>query len=77
MMQNPNSLLCTFFGLHMVQPAGGNEMYFVVMNNTFTPEMTIHERYDLKVNFPEFSTNRVLVLGDTLRRKKRELTMSF
>lgn len=33
----------------MVQPNDyGKEMHFIVMDNTFTPEFEIHERYDLK-----------------------------
>lgn len=48
-MQNPNSMLCTFLGMHMLQAATAPNVYFVVMNNTFSPEFEIHERYDLKV----------------------------
>jgi len=32
----------------MIEPHGANEMHFVVMNNTFSPTVEIHERYDLK-----------------------------
>jgi 1-phosphatidylinositol-4-phosphate 5-kinase len=50
-MQNPNTLLCKFFGLYMVQPRGvGKEMYFVVMENAFPPSVKIDEKYDLKVS---------------------------
>ncbi len=49
MMQNPDSLLCKFFGFHLIAPRDNKEMYFTVMENTFLPQFTIHERYDLKV----------------------------
>ncbi len=48
-MQNPDSLLCKFFGFHLIAPRDNKEMYFTVMENTFLPQFTIHERYDLKV----------------------------
>lgn len=54
MMQNPNTLMCKFYGVYMVQPRGvGKEMYFVVMENAFPPPdkgIKLDERYDLKVS---------------------------
>lgn len=49
-MNNPNTLLCKFFGFHSVQPANMKEMHFVVMENAFPPEYEMEERYDLKVS---------------------------
>eukprot|EP01117_Protostelium_nocturnum_P010082 TRINITY_DN3598_c0_g1_i1.p1 TRINITY_DN3598_c0_g1~~TRINITY_DN3598_c0_g1_i1.p1 ORF type:complete len:366 (-),score=122.46 TRINITY_DN3598_c0_g1_i1:41-1138(-) len=49
MIQNPNTLLVRFYGMHMVQPRGtGRELYFVVMGNTLQSEFGIIEKYDLK-----------------------------
>eukprot|EP01114_Cavostelium_apophysatum_P015284 TRINITY_DN4131_c0_g1_i1.p1 TRINITY_DN4131_c0_g1~~TRINITY_DN4131_c0_g1_i1.p1 ORF type:complete len:673 (-),score=169.38 TRINITY_DN4131_c0_g1_i1:16-2034(-) len=49
MANNPNTLLCKFYGLYSIQPSShSKEMHFVVMENAFPPEYTMFERYDLK-----------------------------
>ncbi|PRP79416.1 hypothetical protein PROFUN_08177 [Planoprotostelium fungivorum] len=49
MLQNPNTLIVRFFGLHMVQPRGYNkELYFTIMDNTLQSEFGMVEKYDLK-----------------------------
>lgn len=49
-MENPNTLLPKFFGLHRVKPHKGRQVRFLVMGNIFHTNKKIHERYDLKVN---------------------------
>ena len=48
-MENTNTLLPRFFGLHRVKPKGGRQVRFVVMGNVFETQKKIHERFDLKV----------------------------
>lgn len=47
-MENPDTLLPKFFGLHRIKPTGGRQVRFVVMENVFRTQKEIHERYDLK-----------------------------
>jgi 1-phosphatidylinositol-4-phosphate 5-kinase len=46
MINNPNSLLTKFYGLHKI--TGNNPLYFLVMGNLFTNSYEIHQKYDLK-----------------------------
>lgn len=48
-MENENTLLPKFFGLHRVKPHKGRQVRFVVMGNIFATHKKVHERYDLKV----------------------------
>jgi len=49
MIENPNSLLTRFYGLHRLRKGNGKELCLVVMANLFSnPELTMHEIYDLK-----------------------------
>ncbi|RUS22827.1 hypothetical protein BC938DRAFT_475182 [Jimgerdemannia flammicorona] len=45
---NPNTLLCRFYGLHRVKLPHGKKIHFVVMGNVFPPNKDVHETYDLK-----------------------------
>jgi len=47
-MENENTLLPKFFGLHRVKPHKGRQVRFVVMGNIFATHKKVHERYDLK-----------------------------
>ncbi|QIX00656.1 hypothetical protein AMS68_006173 [Peltaster fructicola] len=47
-IDNPNTLLSQFYGLHRVKLPYGRKVHFVVMNNLFPLHREIHERYDLK-----------------------------
>ncbi|KAJ9212672.1 hypothetical protein DTO166G4_5743 [Paecilomyces variotii] len=47
-MNNPNTLISQFYGLHRVKMAYGRKIHFVVMNNLFPPHRDIHQMYDLK-----------------------------
>lgn len=47
-VQNPNTLLSQFYGLHRVKIAYGRKIHFVVMNNLFPPHRDIHHMFDLK-----------------------------
>ncbi|RYP44029.1 hypothetical protein DL768_009460 [Monosporascus sp. mg162] len=47
-MDNPNTLLSQFYGLHRVKLPYGKKIYFVVMNNLFPPHRDIHQTFDLK-----------------------------
>lgn len=47
-MENENTLLPKFFGLHRVKPHKGRQVRFVVMGNIFATHKKVHERFDLK-----------------------------
>jgi 1-phosphatidylinositol-4-phosphate 5-kinase len=47
--ENPNSLLCRFYGMHRVKMKFlGEEIHFVIMGSVFDTNKTIHTIYDLK-----------------------------
>ncbi|CAM0142688.1 unnamed protein product [Umbelopsis sp. WA50703] len=46
--ENPNTLLCRYYGLHRVKLPRGRKIHFVVMANVFPPNKDIHETFDLK-----------------------------
>ncbi|EIE79669.1 hypothetical protein RO3G_04374 [Rhizopus delemar RA 99-880] len=46
--ENPNTLLCRYYGLHRIKLPHGKKIHFVVMSNVFPPNKDIHETYDLK-----------------------------
>ncbi|KAG1069693.1 hypothetical protein G6F42_026223 [Rhizopus arrhizus] len=48
--ENPDTLLCRYYGLHRVKLPHGKKIHFVVMSNVFPPSKDIHETYDLKVD---------------------------
>ncbi|KAK9763820.1 Phosphatidylinositol-4-phosphate 5-kinase [Basidiobolus ranarum] len=45
---NPNTLLCRFYGLHRVKLPHSRKIHFIVMANNLPPNKDIHETYDLK-----------------------------
>ncbi|KAI7848938.1 hypothetical protein BDC45DRAFT_521960 [Circinella umbellata] len=45
---NPDTLLCRYYGLHRVKLPRGRKIHFVVMGNVLPPHNDIHEMYDLK-----------------------------
>lgn len=47
-LDNPNTLLSQFYGLHRVKIPYGRKIHFVVMNNLFPPHRDIHQMFDLK-----------------------------
>lgn len=47
-VDNPNTLLSQFYGLHRVKMPYGKKIHFVVMNNLFPPHKDIHTTFDLK-----------------------------
>lgn len=47
-LDNPNTLLCRFYGLHRVKGYKGKKTHFVIMGNLFPPNAGIKEKYDLK-----------------------------
>ncbi len=47
-VDNPNTLLSQFYGLHRVKVPYGKKIHFVVMNNLFPPHRDIHTTFDLK-----------------------------
>lgn len=47
-IENPNTLLSQFYGLHRVKIPYGRKIHFVVMNNLFPPHRDIHRTFDLK-----------------------------
>lgn len=48
MMNNPNTLITRFYGLHRIKPSHGRNVRFIVMNNVFITDKKMHEIYDLK-----------------------------
>jgi len=48
MMQNPNTMLMRFYGLHAIQMQFSDQVYVCVMGNGFNTRNKIHEKYDLK-----------------------------
>ncbi|KAL0092088.1 hypothetical protein J3Q64DRAFT_1726961 [Phycomyces blakesleeanus] len=46
--ENPNTLLCRFYGLYRIKLPHGRKIHFVVMGNVFPANKDIHETYDLK-----------------------------
>eukprot|EP00474_Spongospora_subterranea_P009263 CRZ09721.1 hypothetical protein [Spongospora subterranea] len=57
-MDNPNTLLTSFLGMHRVKPHKMKKMHFVIMGSVFYTDKFIHEVYDIK--------------GSTLGRKATE-----
>jgi len=47
-LENPDTLISQFYGLHRVKVPYGRKIHFVVMNNLFPPHRDIHETFDLK-----------------------------
>ncbi|KAL0097370.1 hypothetical protein J3Q64DRAFT_1713075 [Phycomyces blakesleeanus] len=47
-VDNPDTLLCRYYGLHRVKLPHGRKIHFVVMANVFPPNKDVHETYDLK-----------------------------
>lgn len=47
-VDNPNTLISQFYGLHRVKIPYGRKTHFVVMNNLFPPHRDIHHMFDLK-----------------------------
>nr|POE96912.1 phosphatidylinositol 4-phosphate 5-kinase its3 [Quercus suber] len=47
-LENPNTLLSQFYGLHRVKLPYGKKVHFVIMNNLFPPHRDIHRTFDLK-----------------------------
>jgi 1-phosphatidylinositol-4-phosphate 5-kinase len=47
-MQNPNTLLTRYYGIHRVKPSGGKKIRFLIMGSVFFTENFIHENYDIK-----------------------------
>jgi len=47
-VENPNTLISQFYGLHRVKIPYGRKIHFVVMNNLFPPHRDIHQMFDLK-----------------------------
>lgn len=47
-LDNPNTLISQFYGLHRVKIPYGRKIHFVVMNNLFPPHRDVHQMFDLK-----------------------------
>ena len=47
-IDNPNTLISQFYGLHRVKIPYGRKIHFVVMNNLFPPHRDIHQMFVLK-----------------------------
>jgi 1-phosphatidylinositol-4-phosphate 5-kinase len=47
-MENPNTLLTSFLGMHRVKPHKMKKMHFVIMGSVFYTDKFIHEVYDIK-----------------------------
>ncbi|KAI9140672.1 hypothetical protein BKA69DRAFT_1078142 [Paraphysoderma sedebokerense] len=51
MKQHPNTLITRIFGLYKVKVPGSQTVPFIVMPNVFSPNVNIHEIFDLKGAF--------------------------
>ena len=47
-VDNPQTLISQFYGLHRVKIPYGRKIHFVIMNNLFPPHRDIHQVFDLK-----------------------------
>ena len=47
-LDNPNTLMSQFYGLHRVKIPYGKKIHFVIMNNLFPPHRDVHRMFDLK-----------------------------
>jgi 1-phosphatidylinositol-4-phosphate 5-kinase len=47
-MENQNTLLTRYYGIHRVQPAGSRKIRFLIMGSVFFTDKFIHESFDLK-----------------------------
>mmetsp|Transcript_14110 Transcript_14110/g.21424 ORF Transcript_14110/g.21424 Transcript_14110/m.21424 type:complete len:497 (+) Transcript_14110:115-1605(+) len=48
-MKNPNTLLCRFYGMHRVRPAGRlRAFHFLIMESVFNTDLEINQIFDLK-----------------------------
>jgi len=72
-MQNPNTLLTRFFGLHSVTPFKGRRVRFVVMSNLFKTSKVIHDRFDLK----GATVGRSITEGDRLNPDVTKKDLDF
>ncbi|KAH9249545.1 hypothetical protein BASA81_012718 [Batrachochytrium salamandrivorans] len=48
MLDNPDSLICRFFGLYTFKFPGQQSINLVCMQNSFDTRLVLHEKYDLK-----------------------------
>lgn len=84
-IENPNTLLSQFYGLHRVKMPYGKKIHFVVMNNLFPPHRDIHQTFDLKgstagrdYNESELAANPRATLKDlNWMRRKRHLELGI
>lgn len=82
-IENPNTLISQFYGLHRVKIPYGRKIHFVVMNNLFPPHRDIHQTFDLKGSTvgrdfkeEELATNPRATLKD-LNWLRRDLHLEF
>ena len=47
-MNNQDTLITRFYGMHRVKPHNGSTMHFVIMGSVFYTDKFVHEVYDLK-----------------------------
>ena len=45
-MENRNTLITRFYGMHRVRPHGGQQMHFVIMGSVFYTDKIIHEVFN-------------------------------
>ncbi|KAK1829361.1 hypothetical protein QBC39DRAFT_134931 [Podospora conica] len=84
-IDNPNTLLSQFYGLHRVKMPYGKKIHFVVMNNLFPPHRDIHQTFDLKGSTigrdykeDDLGTNPRATLKDlNWMRRKRHLELGM
>ncbi|XP_040364780.1 phosphatidylinositol 4-phosphate 5-kinase 10 isoform X1 [Rosa chinensis] len=61
LMKYGSSLLAKLYGLHVVRPAGGVKVYFVVFGNVIPSDICIFEHYDLKGSSKGRAENKVII----------------
>ncbi|KAF9622728.1 hypothetical protein IFM89_032908 [Coptis chinensis] len=71
-----NTLLIKFYGIHVVRPAGGYKVHFVVMRNLLQSGLYIHRRFDLKGSSQGRSVGKV-VIDESKTFKDLDLELCF
>jgi 1-phosphatidylinositol-4-phosphate 5-kinase len=47
-MENPNTFITRFYGMHRVKPHKSDEKHFIIMGSVFNTPLYVHVVYDLK-----------------------------
>jgi 1-phosphatidylinositol-4-phosphate 5-kinase len=59
-MENPNTFITRFYGMHRVKPHKSDEKHFIIMGSVFNTPLYVHVVYDLKGSSQGRSATEVL-----------------